>query len=57
MLAEARTECEDLGELDVAACKANALHNADDRLVGDAFGLMERCQNKFADELAHKSAK
>jgi hypothetical protein len=57
MMAEARSECEDQGELDVAACKAHALRNADDRLVGDAFGLMERCQEKYADELAQKRTK
>lgn len=57
MLTERRTECESLGELDVAACEANALRNADARLLGDAFGLIERCQKKFADELAQRPPK
>jgi hypothetical protein len=47
MLADLKRKCVDEDTLDAAACKAHAMSHADDRLVGDAFGLMARCDEKF----------
>lgn len=57
MLAELRQTCDDQNEIDVAACKAHALRNAGDRLIGDAFGLMARCEEEFGTVHAKADAK
>jgi len=47
MLADLEKRCLDEDTLDSASCKAHAMTHADDRLVGDAFGLMQRCDEKL----------
>jgi hypothetical protein len=46
-LADFEKRCTEEDTLDTASCKAHAMSHADDRLVGDAFGLMQRCDDKF----------
>lgn len=53
-LAELRDTCEDEDTIATAACKAHAMKHADDRLVGDAFGLMDRCTAKFGAKKANR---
>jgi hypothetical protein len=54
-LAELRDTCEDEDTIATAACKAHAMKHADDRLVGDAFGLMARCTDKFGKKADAKA--